>query len=143
MSNFTIDIEKQLSKLGKDIQQFVEKVAPINVDTGDFHPACDIAESDGLFTVLIDLPGMKKKQIKITLKDRVITISGERELYLEDGEELKRSERKQGSFSRSFALPENADTSTISASFKEGVLQIKISKKGVEEDSESQSIPIK
>ncbi len=143
MSNFTIDIEKQLSRLGKDIQQFVERVAPLNMESGDFHPACDIVESDELFSILVDLPGMKKKQIKISLKNRVITISGERELYLEDGEELKRSERKQGSFSRSFALPETADTASISATFKEGVLHIKISKKGVEEDSDSQSIPIK
>ncbi len=143
MSNFTIDIEKQLSRLGKDIQQFVERVAPINLDSGDFHPACDIVESNEIFSILLDLPGMKKKQIKITLKDRVISISGERELYLEDGEELKRSERKHGSFSRSFALPETADTSSISATFKEGVLYVRISKKGMEEENDSQSIPIK
>jgi HSP20 family protein len=143
MSNFTIDIEKQLSKLGKDIQQFVEKIAPVNMDTGDFHPACDIVESGDVFSIHIDLPGMKKKQVKITLKNNVITISGERELYLEDGEVLTRSERKQGSFSRSFALPDNTDISSISASFKEGVLHVKISKKGVEEDNDAQSIPIK
>ncbi len=85
---------------------------------------------------------MQKKDISITLKDRVLTVSGERELFLEDEEVLKRSERTQGSFSRAFALPENADVSSVNAMFKEGVLQVKISKTGMESD-DSQSIPIK
>lgn len=143
MSNLNIDIEKQLSRLGKDIQGFVERMVPLNVEAGDFKPDCDIVESENLYSLYMDLPGMKKKEINITLKDRILTVSGERELFLEDDEELKRSERTQGSFSRSFALPENADVSSVSAIFKDGVLQVKISKTGLENDDDSQSIPIK
>lgn len=143
MSNLNIDLEKQLSRLGKDIQGFVERMVPLNVETGDFKPDCDIVESENLYSLYMDLPGMKKKDIKITLKDRVLTVSGERELFLEDDEELKRSERTQGSFSRSFALPENADVSSVTATFNEGVLQVKILKTGLESDDDSQSIPIK
>lgn len=142
MSNLNIDIEKQLSRLGKDIQGFVERMVPVNVEAGDFKPDCDIVESDNLYALYMDVPGMEKKNIKITLKDRVLTVSGERELFLEDDEVLKRSERTQGSFSRAFALPENADVSSVNATFKEGVLQVKISKTGLESD-DSQSIPIK
>jgi HSP20 family protein len=143
MSNFTIDIEKQLSKLGKDIQQFVEKVAQPHSPHIGFNPDCDLVESDEIYSILMDLPGMNKKQIQIKLKDRVLTVNGERELYLEDGEVLKKSGRKQGSFSRSFALPDNVDTASISAAFKDGVLRIKISKTGLESEDSSQSIPIK
>lgn len=142
MSNFTIDIEKQLSKLGKDIQHFVENVTHVSQDKGDFHPRCDIAESESEYRIMVDLPGMKKEQVKITFQSGVISISGERELYLNDDEKLKRSERRQGSFVRSFALPENVDTTSISATFNDGVLQVKISKKGIEQENESQSIPI-
>lgn len=142
MSNLNIDIEKQLSRLGKDIQGIVERLVPLNVEAGDFKPGCDIVESDSVYSLYMDLPGMKKKDINITLKDRVLTVSGERELFLDDNEVLKRSERTQGSFSRSFALPENADVSSVDATFKEGVLHVKISKAGVEGD-DSQSIPIK
>lgn len=142
MSNFTIDIEKQLSKLGKDIQHFVENVTHVSQDKGDFHPGCDIAESDSQYRIMVDLPGMKKEQVKITFQSGVISISGERELYLNDDEKLKRSERRQGSFVRSFALPENVDTTSISATFNDGVLQVKILKKGIEQENESQSIPI-
>ncbi len=143
MSNFNIDIEKQLSKLGRDIQQFVEKISVADESGGDFDPDCDIVESENIYSVFMDLPGMNKKLIKVTLKNNVLSISGERELFLEDDEVLKRSERKQGSFSRSFALPENADISSVSATFKEGVLQVKILKTGVDDSDDSQSIPIK
>jgi len=141
MSNLNIDIEKQLSRLGKDIQGFVERMVPLTVETGDFKPDCDIVESENLYSLYMDLPGMKKKDINIKLKDRVLTVSGDRELFLEDDEELKRSERTQGSFSRS--LPENADVSSVSATFKDGVLKVKISKTGLDSDDDSQSIPIK
>lgn len=142
MSNLNLDIEKQLSRLGKDIQGIVERLVPLNVEAGDFKPNCDIVESESVYSLYMDLPGMKKKDINITLKDRVLTVSGERELFLDDDEVLKRSERTQGSFSRSFALPENADVSSVDAIFKEGVLHVKISKAGVEGE-DSQSIPIK
>jgi len=142
MSNFTIDIEKQLSKLGKDIQHFVENVTHVSQNEGDFHPTCDVAESNSQYRIMMDLPGMNKDQVKISFKSGVISISGHRELYLDDDESLKKSERKQGSFVRSFALPENADEKSISASFSDGVLQVKVKKKGNEEESESQSIPI-
>jgi len=143
MSNFNIDIEKQLSKLGRDIQQFVEKVSTIDKNESNFQPDCDVVESSNIFSVFMDLPGMNKKQINITLKNNVLSISGERELFLDDDEVLKRSERKQGSFSRSFALPETADKSSISATFKDGVLQVKVLKAGVDDTDDPQSIPIK
>lgn len=142
MSNFNFDIEKQLSRLGKDIQDLVERVVPANIEKGDFYPLCDVTESNTFFSIQVDVPGMEKNQIKITLKDQIITISGERELYLEDGESLKRSERKQGSFSRSFALPDNIQTDSVKASFSNGVLTINMKKTDPESDTESTSIPI-
>jgi HSP20 family protein len=143
MSNFTIDLEKQLSKLGRDIQQFVEKAVPVQPAGRDFNPDCDVVESDKNYTIFVDLPGMSKKEVKLTLKNRVLTISGERELFLEDNEELIRSERRQGAFSKAFALPELADESSVSASFTNGVLKVTLSKTGIEDDSEATSIPIK
>lgn len=143
MSKNTIDIEKQLSKLGKEIQQFVERVVPGIDDEDHFKPSCDITESDSSFSVIMDLPGMTKKMIRLSLKSNVLTISGDRELYLDDEEELIRSERKQGSFSRSFALPEGADTDSISATFKDGVLTVTLKKTESEDGSDSKTIPIK
>ncbi len=142
MSNFSIDLEKQLSKLGRDIQQLVERAVPAQGSVS-FHPRCDVAESDQKYSIIMDLPGMVKEQVSITLKNGVLTISGDRELYLEDDEKLVKSERKQGSFSRAFALPEYSDTSSINAVFNDGVLKVSVTKKVSEEDGDSQSIPIK
>lgn len=141
MSNFSIDLEKQLSKLGRDIQQLVERAVPVQ-GPSHFQPRCDVVESKEHYTVILDLPGMKKDQISISMKNGVITISGDRELFLEDHEKLVKSERKQGSFSRAFALPESADEKSIQATFNDGVLKITVSKTGSEEDGDSQSIPI-
>lgn len=143
MSNFNIDLEKQLSKLGRDIQQFVERTVPGHSEPSSFNPPSDIVESKDHFVIFMDLPGLSKKQVKITLKNRVITVSGERELFLEDDEKLIRSERSEGAFSRAFAIPEKADETSVSASFTDGVLKIKLSKTGLDDESDATSIPIK
>lgn len=147
MEKSSLDIEKQLSKLGKEIQQFVEKVVPAVTENGHFDPPCDIVEGKGEYTVFVDLPGMTKKDIRLALKNRVLTISGERNLYQkEKGEEdvkLKRSERLQGSFSRSFAIPDGTDENSVNARFKDGVLRISLKKLESGEDEDAQTIPIK
>jgi len=140
MNNFKMDIEQQLTSLGREIQQFVERITPLD-DARDFSPACDVIESSSRLKIVVDLPSMEKKDVKVTLKDGVLRIEGTRELYLENDETLKRGERAQGSFIRSFSIPSHADSSTISASFKNGELTVEIKKKG-DGDSEADSIPI-
>jgi HSP20 family protein len=61
-TEFGIEIERHLSKLGKDIQQFVEKVVPLANEDKDFAPDCDIVESESEFKILLDLPGLSKKR---------------------------------------------------------------------------------
>lgn len=141
MSEFTIDIEKQLSKLGRDIQDFVERVVPLEDKGHDFTPACDIIESGEEYKILLDLPGLSKKEINIALKDQVLTIKGERAEELDEGESYRRQERTSGVFSRSFALPENVNTAETDARFRNGVLTVSMPKSDVLEDAKS--IPIK
>lgn len=135
-----MDIEQQLTSLGREIQQFVERITPLD-DARDFSPACDVIESKSSLKIIVDLPGMEKKDVKVTLKDGVLRIEGTRELYLENDETLKRGERAQGAFIRSFSIPAHADSSSINASFKNGELTVEIKKKG-EDESEADSIPI-
>lgn len=143
MSDFTgfgIEIEKHLSRLGKDIQQFVEKVVPLTNDERDFAPDCDIVESSEEYKILLDLPGLNKKEIDISLKDNVLTIKGQREIVVGEGEELKRQERKNGAFARSFAIPQKVNAAEVKANFKNGVLTISMPKSDVLDDS--QTIPV-
>lgn len=142
MTNFTMDLEKQLSKLGKELQDLVERVSPRDREFHDFHPVADVTESDEQFKIELDLPGMDKSQLQLSLQNRVVTISGERKMDLQEGETYTRSERKQGAFSRSFALPETADPRSLKATSAHGVLTITVDKQVGSSKTSGTSIPI-
>lgn len=141
MNDLKIDIEKQLTKLGKDIQGFVERIVPLEDRGHDFTPDCDIIESDETFIIKLDLPGMSKQEVNIALKEHVLAVKGERTEEIGESEVRRRQERSAGVFSRSFALPENVNTAEVEAKFNNGVLTITMPKSGVNENSKS--IPIK
>lgn len=139
-SEFGIEVEKHLSKLGKDIQQFVEKVVPLANEEKDFAPDCDIVESEDEFKILLDLPGLSKKEIGIGLKNSVLTVKGERDITIDEDEEFKRQERRRGAFARAFAVPQNVNAAEVQASFRNGVLTITMPKSEALRDTES--IPV-
>ena len=88
-------------------------------------PAVDVVEKDDSFLVTADLPGLDKEAIDISLDDGVLTISGERKLETEtEGEGFSRFERAQGTFSRSFSLPQGVDVEGVKAEFANGVLTL-------------------
>lgn len=140
MSDFTLHIEQQLSQLGRDIQDFVSRVVPVQESEADFSPRCDITENDNQYKILLDLPGLGKKDIHIELKEQVLRVSGERLAESAEDGQLHRSEREKGAFSRSFALPENVDASKADARFRNGVLTIAMPK--VESEEDIHSIPV-
>ena len=92
-------------------------------------PAIDIAENDGEYVVTAELAGCKKEDVTLELEENVLTLRGEKRSEREEKKEQRRYvERTYGSFSRSFTLPPNADGERIDASFKDGVLTIRIPK---------------
>lgn len=141
MSEFTIDIEKQLTRLGKDIQDFVERIVPLEDKGHDFTPTCDIIEGDDTYAIKLDLPGLSKKEINIALQEHVLTVKGERTEELSENEVFRRQERATGVFSRSFALPENVNAAETDAVFRNGVLTVTMPKS--ETARNATSIPIK
>ena len=96
---------------------------------GGFIPTVNIREGKHAYHVDADLPGVKKDDIKVDIVDNVITISGERNDRKEIKEEdYHRVETSFGKFERSFTLPKGVDTKNISATNKDGVLEIVIPK---------------
>ena len=96
---------------------------------GMWNPAVDLYEKDDHFVIKAELPGVDKKDIKIDLKDRVLTLSGERSYDNEVKEEnYYRKERSYGKFQRAFRLPADVDSDQIKAEFKDGVLQVEVPK---------------
>jgi HSP20 family protein len=95
----------------------------------EWSPPVDITEDDKEYTIKAELPDIKKEDVKVTVQDGVLNITGERKLEKEEkGKKYHRIERAYGSFQRSFTVPENADSSKVNASFKDGVLMVKLPK---------------
>jgi HSP20 family protein len=91
-------------------------------------PAVDIYETDAHEVVLkAELPDMKREDINVTFENGVLTLKGERRVDDDvNRDNYQRQERRYGAFSRSFTLPNTVDASRISASYKDGVLVIRL-----------------
>jgi HSP20 family protein len=100
-------------------------------------PAVDIAERDKEYEITAELPGMEEKDIDVKFANGMLTINGEKR---EEKEEKKKdyylSERRYGTFQRSFSVPEGVDTDKIDASFKNGVLTVILPKSPEAQKSE-------
>ena len=93
-------------------------------------PAVDIVEKDDAYEVKADLPGVDEKGIEVKLTDDSLTIKGEQQEEKEEKQtDYYLRERHFGSFERSFVLPEGVDRDKIEASFRKGVLTVKLPKK--------------
>jgi HSP20 family protein len=92
-------------------------------------PHVDVSETDKSYEIVAELPGMAEKDINVELKDDVLTLSGEKKEESEKEEkDFHVSERRFGSFRRSFRLPSGVDQDKVAADFKNGVLKIAIPK---------------
>ena len=90
-------------------------------------PGIDVFERDGRLVTKIDLPGMKKEDVKVEITDGRLTISGERKRESEEKKEgFYRSEREYGSFYRLVPLPDGAKLDDVKASFADGVLEVSV-----------------
>ena len=95
----------------------------------DWAPAVDISEDDKEFVIKAELPGLKRDEVKVTVEDGVLSISGERKTEKEEkNKKFHRVERSYGSFLRSFSLPEGADATQVNAEFADGVLNVHLAK---------------
>lgn len=92
-------------------------------------PAVDITEDDKEWQLKADLPEVKKEDVKVTVENGVLTITGERRFEKEEkGKKYHRVEREYGNFLRSFTLPDAADGTKVNAEFKDGVLCVHLPK---------------
>lgn len=92
-------------------------------------PAVDMVEGEKEFVITAELPGVKKEDVKISLQDNKLVISGEMK---EDKDVQEKNyylmERARGKFSRSFTLPSNVDSSKTDAKYENGVLKLTLPK---------------
>jgi len=95
----------------------------------EWAPLVDISEDDQEYRIKVELPEVKKEDVKVTAEEGTLTIMGERKFEKEEkGRKYHRVERAYGSFGRSFSLPDDVSPAKVSAECKDGVLTVHLAK---------------
>lgn len=134
------EMEKRLSTLfGRAPLKNGEREEAMTV--AEWSPLVDISEDEKEYLIKAELPELKKEDIKVSVHEDVMTISGERKSEKEEkGKKYHRIERSYGSFMRSFTLPEDADATKVVAECKDGILRVRLPKT---EKPKAKSVEIK
>lgn len=107
----------------------------------EWAPLVDITEDQNEYLIKAELPEVKKEDVKVSVENGTLTISGERKFEKEEkGKKYHRVERAYGTFMRSFTLPDAATGEKVSAEFKDGVLKVHLPKS---EEAKPKSVDIK
>ena len=134
------DVEKRLSEMWgrRPAKGDGEKEA---ISVAEWSPLVDITEDEKEYLIKAELPDIKKEDVKLTVQDNVLCISGERKYEKEEKDKkYHRVERAYGSFMRSFTVPEDADGSKVAAEYKDGMLKVHLPKS---EKAKPKSIEVK
>lgn len=108
---------------------FNRKLSDFYEGTSSFSPMVNIDETKEAYHVEAELPGVKKEDVDVSMKDDYLVIKGEKNSFNEDKkDQYHRVERSHGSFYRTIALPKDIDKEHISAELKDGLLSIEIKK---------------
>jgi HSP20 family protein len=123
------DMQQRLSSVLGRRPQRREDSEKESITVAEWAPLVDITEDDKEYLIKAELPEIKKEEIKVTVENGVLVLSGERKFEKEEkGRKYHRIERAHGSFVRSFNLPDDADVDKVNAEFKDGMLQVHITK---------------
>jgi HSP20 family protein len=122
---------RELATLQNDMSRLMNSVLAGGEDTQQrsWVPAVDVWEKEDELVYAFDLPGVPEDKISVELDDGALIVSGERERAEETTEKnFYRFERRFGSFSRTVALPQGVSEDSISADYREGVLELHVKK---------------
>lgn len=98
-------------------------------DNADWAPSVDVSEDENEYLVKAELPEVKKEDVKVTVENGTLRITGERKFEKETKErKYHRIERAYGSFERYFAIPENTKAENLTAEYKDGILNVHLPK---------------
>jgi len=123
------DIHDRLFNLFKNTQPRTGGGEQESLTVSEWTPLVDITEDDKEYLIKAELPEVKKEEVKVTVENGLLTISGERKIEKEEkGKRYHRVERAYGSFLRSFSLPDDADGTKVNADFKDGLLRVHLAK---------------
>jgi HSP20 family protein len=134
-----VSLQDRMNRLFEDASQrrASETNSTPEVEAADWYPAADICENDGEYTVAVDLPGIDRATLDISVDDDRLTIKGSR---IAAEVARHRAECPAGKFLRTFSVPAAVDQGRIRADYKDGVLQVHLPKRP---ERKSQRVEIK
>jgi|SRR5947209_11746926 len=97
---------------------------------GTFVPPVDVYEDEHNLVLKLEIPGLNEEDLNVSLENNTLTVQGERKFEKEEKEEnFHRIERRYGSFTRTFRLPNTVDTDKVEASYDKGILKVMLAKR--------------
>jgi len=131
LGSFPSDVLNMQREINRMFDSFFRSEIPEGSPLAEsvWTPAVDIAEDENGYIVQVELPGVAREQVKITMQDNVLSIKGEKAQENESRtSSFHRTERSYGSFERRFSLPSNVRQDSIDATFKDGILTVTLPK---------------
>src|SRR5881628_4161286 len=124
-------MQERLNRMNRLLRESYSPEGPEEaLTTTSFAPPVDIYEDEHSITLKIEVPGIDEKDIDVRIENNTLTVHGERKFEKEEKEEnFRRVERRYGSFTRSFTLPNTVDAENVTANYEKGVLKIQLAKK--------------
>ena len=117
-------------ELASFLGTFAENGGKEQLTAGSFTPAVDVYEDEHNVVLKLEIPGVNEEDLKVSLENSTLTIQGERKFEKEEKEEnFHRIERRYGSFTRTFKLPNTVDSERVEAGYDKGVLKITLAKR--------------
>ena len=134
LTPWSTDLATELSHIQREMNRMLDTFFRGDaLDDGSFGsfwtPAVDISEREDAYLVELELPGLTKDDVKITMEDNILTIRGEKKQEKDENQgNYHRSERVYGSFQRSFTLPTTVKSDKVEAQYKNGMLTVTLPK---------------
>lgn len=129
-----IDPFRELATLQDRLNSLFENFGDANgkeqLARGTFAPAVDVYEDEHNLVLKLEVPGVNEEDLNVSLENNTLTVSGERKFEKEEKEEnFHRIERRYGSFTRTFRLPNTVDAENVEAGYDKGILKITLAKR--------------
>ena len=120
---------REIASLQNEMSRFMNGLENNGQITRDWVPALDVWETDDEIVYALDLPGIPEDKISVELDEGALTITGERERAEEESQDrFYRFERRYGTFTRTFGVPQGVSESDVHAEYKNGVLEVHVKK---------------
>ena len=128
LSNPWFDPWPDLGDLHRRMDQLFQRAGGPAVARGGVYPPVNLYETSDGYVLTAEVPGLKSDEIEVTVEHDRLTLSGERRIETPQEASLHRVERRGGSFRRTLQLPGELDADKVEASYRNGVLRVRIPK---------------